>query len=480
MSVVVDQQVLARAIPTPIRDLCARINAAGFGVWCVGGAIRDAIARQLGAPQTDVLGDWDIASTATPDQVTRLFRRVVPSGIRHGTVTVVLPTHSVEVTTLRGEQGYSDGRHPDNVVFVKDIEQDLARRDFTINAIAYDPIADRLIDPFGGIDDLVSRSLKAVGDPRERFSEDGLRVLRAARFAATLDVKIDIHTRAAIRPSLDSYRKVSAERIRDEWTKALLAPLASRAFSIMLDEGILAITAPELADMKGCVQNRHHRYDVWEHTLRTVDGITHKSLRLRLAALLHDVGKPVVRDISPKTGDYIFHDHEIQGSRIAEAIMRRLKFPNNLRDPVVALVRHHIVVYGASWTDAAVRRWINRVTQDLLWEILEFARADVAAKGHEFQSQIRALDELEQRVRLVLASHQAFTIGDLAISGKELIQELGLRPGPTIGVLLRSLLEEVLEAPEHNERERLLDRARELLKSSVSGAADLATKSLRD
>jgi tRNA nucleotidyltransferase (CCA-adding enzyme) len=404
----------------------------------------------------------------------------VPSGIRHGTVTVILPTQSVEVTTLRGEQGYSDGRHPDNVVFVTDIVQDLARRDFTINAIAYDPIANHLIDPFGGIDDLVSRCLRAVGDPRERFSEDGLRVLRAARFAATLDVEIETHTRSAIRYSLDSYRKVSAERIRDEWTKALLAPLASRAFNIMLAEGMLGITAPELIDMNGCVQNRHHRYDVWEHTLRTVDGITHKSLRLRLAALLHDVGKPVVRDVSPKTGDYVFHDHEIQGSRLADAIMRRLKFPNNLRDPVVALVRHHIVVYTASWTDSAIRRWINRVTQDLLWDVLELARADIAAKGYEVQLQIQSLDELEQRVKSVFASNQAFTVGDLAVSGKELIEELGLTPGPIIGSLLRSLLDEVMEAPEHNERERLLDRARELLKSSVSDAADLTSKSLRD
>ena len=478
MSVVIDQQLLAQAIPTPVRELCESLHRAGFGVWCVGGAIRDAILRQLGAPQTEVIGDWDIASSATPEEVSGLFRRVVPSGIRHGTVTVILRNQSVEVTTLRGEQGYSDGRHPDNVVFVKDIVQDLARRDFTINAIAYDPIANELIDPFGGIDDLVSRCLRAVGDPRERFSEDGLRVLRAARFAATLDVDIEMSTRSAIRYSLDSYRKVSAERIRDEWVKALAAPLASRAFSIMLEEGLLEITAPELVSMHGCAQNRHHRYDVWKHTLCTVDGVSRKSLRLRLAALLHDVGKPVVRDVSPKTGDYTFHDHEIQGSGLADAMMRRLKFPNNLRDSVVALVRHHIVVCNASWTDSAVRRWINRVTQELLGDILELARADAAAKGFEVDAQVEALAELEQRVAFVLASNQAFTIGDLAVSGKELMDELGLAPGPTIGILLRGLLDEVLEAPEHNERERLLDRARELLKSSVC-SADSGSKSLQ-
>ena len=463
MSIVIDQQALAATVPDSIRRLCNRIHEAGFGVWCVGGAIRDAILKQLHQSESIVLGDWDVASTATPDQVIGLFRRVVPSGIRHGTVTVVLPDQTVEVTTLRGEHGYSDGRRPDAVVFVTDIVQDLARRDFTINAIAYDPIGDSLIDPFGGIADLTLNCLRAVGNPSERFSEDGLRVLRAARFTATLGVDIEASTMAAMRPSLASYRNVSSERIRDEWIKALKAPTPSRAFRTMREHGMLDITAPELVRMHNCEQNRHHRHDVWEHTLATVDCVTRESLPLRLAALFHDIGKPSARATSPKTGDFTFHDHEIQGARLTDAILRRLRFPNDLRELAVALVRHHLIVYTPSWSDAAVRRWINRVTPQLTGNLLALARADVAAKGRDASSQLDALAELEQRVRRAFDSKQAFALKDLAITGNQLMQALDIAPGPAVGRLLRDLLEDVLEAPEHNERERLLERARELL-----------------
>jgi tRNA nucleotidyltransferase (CCA-adding enzyme) len=465
MGIIVDQQVLANAIPASVRDLCRRIHEAGFGVWCVGGAIRDVILAQLRGLHGTTYGDWDIASTATPVQVTGLFRRVIPSGIRHGTVTVLLPDQAVEVTTLRGEQGYADGRHPDRVVFFDDIARDLARRDFTINAIAYDPIGDRLVDPFRGIDDIEARCLRAVGDPLERFSEDGLRVLRAARFAATLEVQIESKTKAAIRPSLNSYRRVSAERIRDEWTKALGAPQPSRAFRIMQDHGMLAISAPELAQTHDCTQNRHHHYDVWEHTILTVDRVVPSSLVLRLAALMHDVGKPAARTIDPKHGDYTFHGHEILGAQIADIVLRRLRFANDLREVVVTLVRHHIVAYDTDWTDAAVRRWLNRVGSASVSNILELATADVIAKGHDAQLQLRNLAELEQRVRSILGANQAFTLKDLAVTGTLLMEELDLAPGPVVGQVLRALLDDVLEAPEHNERERLLDRARELLKS---------------
>ena len=474
MSFVVDQEVLANAIPATVRDLCRRMHEAGFGVWCVGGAIRDVILAQLHGLHGTTYGDWDIASTATPEQVIGLFRRVIPSGIRHGTVTVLLSDQAVEVTTLRGDRGYSDGRRPDHVVFVDNISRDLARRDFTINAIAYEPIGDRLVDPFGGIDDIEARCLRAVGDPLERFSEDGLRVLRAARFAATLEVQIESKTKAAIRPSLNSYRRVSAERIRDEWAKALRAPQPSRAFRIMQDHGMLEISAPELAQTHDCPQKRHRHYDVWEHTLLTVDRVAPHSLELRLAALLHDVGKPAVRAIDPNIGDYTFHNHEILGAQIADAILRRLRFANDLREVVVALVRHHIVVYDTDWSDAAVRRWLNRLGSALVSNILELATAgvDVITKGDDTDSQLRNLAELEQRVRSVLEANQAFTLKDLAITGKLLMEELDLAPGPVVGQVLRTLLDDVLEAPALNVRERLLDRARALLKSLASTGED--------
>jgi tRNA nucleotidyltransferase (CCA-adding enzyme) len=414
-------------------------------------------------------GDWDVASSATPDQIMRLFRRVIPSGIKHGTVTVLLRDRQVEVTTLRGERGYEDGRHPSAVVFLDDIVDDLARRDFTINAIAYDPIRGQVIDPYGGVQDIHAGLIRAVGDPRVRFAEDGLRVLRAARFSATLEMQVTAETLAAIRPSLASYRKVSAERIKDEWVKALKARQPSRAFRIMQNEGLLEITAPELAQSDGCAQNKYHRFDVWEHTLQTLDAVRADSLVLRLAALLHDVGKPVTRAVHPRTGEYTFHGHELTGARLANDILRRLRFPNDIREEVTALVQHHIVAYDATWTDAAVRRWLNRVGSQRVADILTLARADVGAKGIEMSEQLQSLDELEVRINAATLANQALSLKDLQVSGSTLIKELGLPPGPMIGNLLRMLLDDVLEAPEHNERERLLERARELLKSEEKG-----------
>ncbi len=461
----VSEQALAATVPPSVMQLCEKLGAAGYGAWCVGGAIRDAILKQWDATRTCAIGDWDIASSATPEQVGALFRRVIPSGIKHGTVTVLLQDRSVEVTTLRGEKGFSDGRRPDTVFFVDDIREDLARRDFTVNAIAFDPTSKAVLDPFRGLEDLDRKVLRAVGNPTERFLEDGLRVLRAARFAATLDFDVEAETRAAMRPSLGSYAKVSAERIREEWVKALKAPSPSRAFGIMLEQGLLEITAPELAQMYQCEQNRYHRFDVWEHTMRTLDEVDVTSLPLRLAALFHDVGKPSSRALNPSTGDFTFHDHEIKGAQITDAAMRRLKFPNDMREHVVALVRHHLVVYSEDWTDSAVRRWLTRVTPNRYEEVLELARADVLAKGTNADSQLRDLAALASRIREMLASKQALSLRDLAITGNQLIDALSISPGPIVGRVLHALLDEVLEAPERNERERLLDRARELHKS---------------
>ena len=461
----VSGQALAEAVPSSVMRLCLRLVEAGHGAWCVGGAIRDEILRQWDSNRACPAGDWDIASSATPEQVSQLFPRVIPSGIKHGTVTVLLQDRAVEVTTLRGEKGYSDGRRPDTVFFVDDIREDLARRDFTINAIAFDLTSKVVIDPFGGIEDLDRKLLRAVGNPSQRFAEDGLRVLRAARFAATLDLDLEPDTRNAMRPSLESYRKVSAERIREEWGKALKASAPSRAFEIMLEQGLLETTAPELAGMHRCAQNRHHKFDVWEHTMRVLDLVDRTSLPLRLAALLHDVGKPITRALNPTTGDFTFHDHETYGAKVADAIMRRLKFPNDLREHVVALVRHHLVVYTKDWSDAAVRRWLTRVTPSLFGEVLALARADVKAKGTGADTQLAELAALEARIGDMLAAKQALSLKDLAVSGNQLTEALNISPGPIVGRVLRALLDEVLEAPERNERERLLERARELLKS---------------
>lgn len=453
---------LAASIPREVKDLANRLQEGGFRSWVVGGCVRDELlAERRGAP-ADARNDWDIATSARPEDVMRLFRRVIPTGIQHGTVTVLMKEGQYEVTTLRGETTYTDGRRPDAVYFVDDIKDDLARRDFTINAIAYDPLADKVIDPFDGRKDLERGVLKAVGDPAERFSEDGLRVLRAARFVATLEVELDPETERAIEPSLASYRKVSAERVRDEWVKTMKARTPSRAFRVMERHGILAISAPELLESVGCEQNRYHAYDVWNHALACLDACPPNAV-LRVAGLLHDVGKPRSREFSEKNQDFTFYEHDRIGAEMVGPLLTRLRFSNEERDRIVALVRHHLLCYDETWSDAAVRRWLKRVGVELAGDLYTLGRADGLAKGRDATTDLERIVKLEQHVGRVLAAGAVFGVKDLAIDGNVLMKELGVPPGRKIGEILRALLEEVVETPSKNDRETLVARARALL-----------------
>ncbi len=462
-----DTTALARAIPEDVRGLCQRLADAGLRAWVVGGCVRDELLAEMRAQRSDaapppVRNDWDIATDARPEQVQKLFRRVIPTGIQHGTVTVMIGDVGYEVTTLRGETTYSDGRRPDSVYFVDDIVADLARRDFTINAIAYDPLADVIIDPFDGAHDLTAHVLRAVGDPAARFAEDGLRVLRAARFRATLEVEIEIGTARAIEPSLSSYRKVSPERIREEWIKTMKAKRPSRAFEVMREHGMLAVTAPEMLESVGCEQNRYHAFDVWQHSMVCMDSCPSSPV-LRLAGLLHDIGKPRSRALGDRTKDYTFYEHERIGAEMAEPLLSRLRFSNEERARIVALVRHHLICYDETWSDAAVRRWVRRVTPELLDDLYELNRADVLAKGTEAGGDLARSVELWERAARVIAEGAAVSVRDLAVNGRDLMTELGLAPGPVLGEVLRSLLDAVTEQPELNTHEMLLERARELL-----------------
>ena len=433
--------------------VCRILRESGHEAWLVGGAVRDSL---LGWPPHD----WDVATDAHPVTVQGLFSRVLLTGEQHGTVTVLLDDEPFEVTTFRRDGKYSDGRRPDDVRFADTIEEDLARRDFTINALAYNPIDGRLLDLFGGVDDLKQGVLRAVGNARERFAEDGLRVLRAARFCATQELSMAPETFAAMTGALDVFAKVAAERVHAEWMKILKdARNPSRAFRVMLASGLLGVTAPEMLPMYACHQNRYHAYDVWEHTLHVLDACPMADPVLRLAALFHDVSKPETRAFSEKTGDVTFYDHENVGAVKSDEILRRMCFSNEQRERAVHLVRHHLVRYDANWSNATVRRWVRRVGAEHVSALCELARADVVGKGPaKAAMDLELTNELARRVSSMppIVTHETA----LAITGNDVMRELGIEPGPEVGRALRRLLELVTEDPECNSRDRLLAELR--------------------
>ena len=435
-------------------DICKELRNSGERAWVVGGCVRDTLRGEQ-------VNDWDVATTALPEKVQQTFRRVIPTGIDHGTVTVLWKGEAYEVTTLRGEGAYTDGRRPDSVVFVEDIDRDLARRDFTVNAIAYDPVDGHVADPFGGLDDMQAKVLRAVGEPSERFQEDGLRILRGARFVATLDFELEEATEAAFRGALDTFRKVSPERVRDEWMKAMKAASPSRAFEVMRRTGILEVTYPELLEQVGCEQNQWHAYDVWGHTMRVLDESVGSPME-RVAALLHDVAKPRTRAMSDKTNDWTFYHHETVGADMAERWLRDYRFSNHERDLVVGLIRHHLICYTSEWTDAAVRRFIKRVGTDTVDPLLRLGEADALGKGRDVEQELEHLKELRGRIDKAIEEGSALSTQDLAVGGNDVIAHLDGGAGPAVGQILRELLDRVLEDPSLNTRDKLMPLVEQL------------------
>ena len=445
----------------------------GYQCWLVGGAVRDLFMHRSGA-------DYDVATDARPEQVRALYRQAIPTGLQHGTVTVPFAGHHIEVTTFRSESDYRDGRRPDRVSFATTIEEDLSRRDFTINGIAMEVPRGRIVDPFDGRGDLGRKLIRAIGEAAERFAEDGLRPLRACRFAAQLGFQVDGPTRDAIRGSLSTVGRVAAERLRAETEAMLLAPRPSAGLALMAETGLLEFLLPELQRCIGVEQRQPPgrpagapEFDVFTHSLATCDA-SNPELELRWAGLLHDIGKATTL-VRAADGALSFHHHDRESARMAGEILDRLRSPHALRDSVAHLVAHHMFNFDEHWSDAAVRRFVARVGRDRIDKLLALRRADQLGRyGETHRSRPSPrLAALAARVTAVTQRQEAVTIRDLAVTGSDVMTELELTPGPVIGILLRQLLEAVLEDPALNERARLLTIADNFYRSRLmSSAAD--------
>lgn len=442
---------LARARIDPIpASICADLQAGGYAAYLVGGAVRDLLRGA--APS-----DWDVATSARPEEILALFPGSLPTGLKYGTVTVRRGGMEIEVTTFRGEGAYSDGRHPDAVTFGVSIEEDLSRRDFTVNAMAYDPIAGRLVDPCGGMRDLKRRILRTVGAPAARFGEDALRMLRLYRLATTLGLRPDRAAERAITPSL--LARVSPERINGELTKILLAAFSGVGLRGLVSSGLMAEIIPELLAGAGA-QGSFHRHDVLRHSLIAAETIR-PELRLRLAALLHDVGKPAARVVI--RGEVHFYGHDEIGAEMAREILGRLRYPGDLTETVARLVRLHMFQLTVHPSDASLRHLLNKAGgPECLRDLVELRRADVVATGRTCWQAAEVWRELRDRVEEVLAAGAAFSLRDLAIDGADVMRLLGLAPGPEVGRVLNQLLDRVLEDPALNEREALLRVVKDL------------------
>ncbi|MDR0568709.1 MAG: HD domain-containing protein [Spirochaetaceae bacterium] len=439
-----------------LKEIADIFISRGKQIFLVGGAVRDTLRGQESH-------DWDIATDAVPEEVIGMFSKVIPTGIKHGTVTVRYKGYSLEATTFRTESDYRDGRRPDKVDYAATIEEDLSRRDFTMNAIAVSLPDGVMVDPFDGTGDIRRGIIRCVGNPAERFGEDGLRPLRAVRFAAQLGFDIEETTLAAIKPSLHITEKVSVERIRDEIDRMLASPKPSRAFRLMEETGLLKLLLPELARCRDVDQKGFHYFDALDHALVACDFAAQENASpiVRLAALFHDIGKVDTRT-QDADGNWTFYRHEQVSADLSRNILLRFRYPNAVIDTVVHLVREHMFHYEEIWTDAAVRRFVIRVGEEHLVDLYRLRRADAyATSGIPLPRDF--LVPLIRRVNGVLSYDRAFSIKDLRIDGNDLMS-IGVKSGPYMGIILKELLESVVEDPELNTKEKLLEIAGNLNK----------------
>jgi tRNA nucleotidyltransferase (CCA-adding enzyme) len=450
---------LEQSIPEAVHGLLRTLWSAGHAAYVVGGSLRDSLG---GRPPED----WDLAAASLPERTLELFPGAVYEN-KFGTVAVRTDdpeVGEVEITTFRSDHDYADFRRPHRVEFSESIELDLARRDFTVNAMAWGAEPGqppRLVDPHGGQVDLATRTLRTVGDPAQRFHEDALRMVRAVRLAATLDFVVEPATLAAIREKADNVRRLSGERIAIEMKRLLAADRPSVGLRLMEKTGLLFAISPDLAAQPGVPQNKVPGEDLWDHTLRAVDGAAKEPPRIRLAALLHDIGKPLTM------ADGRFLGHESVGAELADKLLDDWRWPVAERQRIVRLIRHHMFGYEPTWSDAAVRRFIVKITRDELEDQFLLREADHIGSGREPNA--GGLDELRARVVKELDAGVALDLSGLAIDGTGLMSELGIEPGPGLGRLLDWLLERVIADPSVNTRDGLLNLARRRLSSEKAG-----------
>lgn len=468
-------------LPEKVNTIIRMLSEHGHEAYAVGGCVRDSLLSRTA-------DDWDITTSASPYEVKALFRRTIDTGIAHGTVTVMMEREGFEVTTYRIDGEYEDGRHPKEVCFTKKLSEDLCRRDFTINAMAYNEQSG-LVDLFGGAADLEAGRIRCVGDARERFDEDALRILRAFRFSAQLDFDIEPSTLAAARERAGNLTRISAERIRTEWNKLLLSEHPNRLL-MAWEHGITAVVLPEFDDMMKTPQNNsNHLFCVGEHVMHTVELTGNRELQkdkirkllpefpveevlcgtefekkekqiLRWAALLHDVAKPRVRIVGAD-GEDTFPEHAGASAVLAKEMLRRLKFDNETIGLVVRLVAAHNE-HGYEKTEAGIRQLMYRLGPDLMELLWELQLSDVLAQSPALLlSKLEALAQVKKLHKTVRERGDCVSVRQLAINGSDLI-EAGFCAGPKVGEVLEQLLFTVLQEPERNNREELLKRSKEL------------------
>lgn len=435
--------------PISVMKIIETLEQAGFEAYAVGGCVRDSL---LGRNPSD----WDITTSARPEQVKALFSHTIDTGIRHGTVTVMLEHVGYEVTTYRIDGEYEDSRHPKEVIFTPLLTEDLKRRDFTINAMAWNPRAG-IIDEFGGMEDLDEGIIRCVGSPEERFSEDALRMMRAVRFSAQLGYEIEPATKDAIRKLAPNLTHVSAERIQVELVK-LVESMHPDYLRVAYETGITRVVLPEFdLCMETEQHNPHHCYTVGEHMLHSMLAVS-SNRYLRLAMLLHDIAKPEKKKTDEQGIDH-FHGHQEASEEMAKVILRRLKFDNETIRIVSRLIGFHDYRFPAE--RRSVRRAVWKVGEDLFPMLLQVKEADTVAQSlYEREEKLEWIAKVEKLYREILKDRECLSLKDLAVTGRDLIRA-GCAPGPELGRILNEMLQDVLEHPEHNNKEYLLQSIRQ-------------------